>query len=370
MTVSTNHDRIGSDFATTDRRSGWAVNRVVDATVGWRGGVSQPCLFVVPALSWRRDPAAQHKRAYMGLLADAFGAQLYRFRDERTVAEEVLGFDPSLVITMNVPWYGRVSDALIRSLPDSIKLVTVHDDFRRQMHRRLASVIERSDAVIAPIHTPVLERCQFPEIEDKFWSLPYFIPSDVHEFEFNFDSTRKCLLTGRVNSKYPIRCRALRMVPKDLISYQPHPGYGQRTYELAVTGTDYIALLHEHLCAITCGSIYRYVVAKYFEIPYAGTLLIAEDLPDLGRLGFEAGRHFVAIDQATDLRELVSDICRNPDNYRPIRQAGQELVRRQHTEAVRRVEAKALADEVLQFLSLESRTTSDCKLPPTVLATE
>lgn len=309
-------------------------------------------LFVVPAASLRRDPAALHKYAYVRLIAEAFGAELFRFRDERTAAAEVLSFKPSLVITMNVPWYARVSDHLIRAIPQGTRLVTIHDDCRRQMHPQLANILDRSDAVIAPIREPVLRSDQFPSIAPRLWRLPYFIPDGLPEYAIDNVRNPQCLLPGRVSRNYPLRRRALRDVPSELLVRLSHPGYWRKSYDGATVGRAYFDQLHQYLGALTSGSVYGYVVAKYLEIPYAGTLLLAEDLPDLVEMGFEAGRHFVAIDQRTNLKQLLAHICENPEDYAEIRSCGQELVRARHTEAARRTAAQHMADEIVRRLGL------------------
>lgn len=316
-----------------------------------RNALSERVL-AVPAESLRRDPAGYHKRAYVRLIADAFGADLLRFRNEAGAIRDVLLLEPSLVLTFNIPWYDRYSDWLIRVLPESTRLVTIHDDCRRQMHPALAAVLDRSDAVIAPIREPVLRNEQFPGISRKFWRLPYFVPGDAPHYAVNSQAQRKCVVAGATGPKYRLRTKALRELPQSLIARLPHPGYWRASYREATVGAAYFEFLNNHVCGLTCGSTYGYVVMKYLEIPYCGALLIAEDLPDLAEMGYEAGTHFVPVDQETNLGRLVGEVCSCPTAFRRVRESGQKLVEQRHTEQARWRDARRMAAEILRTLGL------------------
>ena len=97
------------------------------------------------------------------------------------------------------------------------------------------------------------------------------------------------------------------------------------------------------------------VVAKYLEVPYTGTLLLAEDVPDLAEMGYRAGEHFLAITQDTDLHSLVEDILTHLDDFQAIRRAGQCLVMERHTEPARLAEANQMAQSIRAALGLAPR---------------
>lgn len=315
-------------------------------------------LFLVPANSMRRDPAAAHKRAYVRILAEAFGAELIRFQDERQMLRDLIALRPTVVLTFNLPWYDRYGDLLIQALPPEVRLVSIHDDCRRQMHRRLPVVLDRSDAVISPVREPVLRQGQFPAIADKLWRLPYCIPREMPRYQLAASPRLKCLLAGAAGRSYPLRQRVLNDVPRQFVTRLPHPGYWRPEYGTACVGRHYLDCLHQHLCAFTCGSVYGCVVAKYFEIPYSGALLIAEDLPELSDLGFTAGTHFVAVDHRSDLPGVIREVCLNPDQFESMRRAGQCLANARHTESARQHDARRVADEILTRLGQTPQNTA------------
>jgi hypothetical protein len=92
-------------------------------------------------------------------------------------------------------------------------------------------------------------------------------------------------------------------------------------------------LINRYRAAFTDGSIYRYTVAKHFEIPAAGALLLAEGAlaEPLRQLGFVAGEHYLAT-SGEDLEEQVRYILEEASDSEldPIRRRGQALVWERH----------------------------------------
>jgi hypothetical protein len=144
-------------------------------------------------------------------------------------------------------------------------------------------------------------------------------------------------LSGAITEDYPLRERlnALRESGcKEIIRHE-HPGY-HCEYDYAGDGRIGRALarqIWERRAAFTDGSIYRYAVAKHFEIPATGALLVADvALEDpLKELGFLPGVHYFPVSDA-DLEEGVRYLfCEehHPELDR-IRQNGQMLVLERH----------------------------------------
>jgi hypothetical protein len=140
-----------------------------------------------------------------------------------------------------------------------------------------------------------------------------------------------------------------------------HPGYpyerGFAAYNRSAdTGAGYAATLGRHVACITDGLTHSYAVAKLFEIPAAGCLLLAnaELTPVLAALGFADGVHFLSY--TADTLDAVVDAVLDPANAAAvdaIRGQGQALVWARHTvshraaamheAAVQRTAAAALA---------------------------
>src|SRR5260370_32940446 len=83
------------------------------------------------------------------------------------------------------------------------------------------------------------------------------------------------------------------------ISYHPHAGYHcQYDHEANENvGRGYAEKITRYRAAFTDSLIYGYVVAKYFEIPATGALLVADDAVSgpLKELGFKENRHYFPV---------------------------------------------------------------------------
>ena len=145
------------------------------------------------------------------------------------------------------------------------------------------------------------------------------------------------LLSGAISQHYPLRQKMLDLHEQhpDLIKHHPHPGYhcGHDYENGSFVGTSYASIIQSALAAFTDGSIFRYVLAKHFEITAAGSLLIAENAvsPLLAKLGFQENEHYVATN-GESLENCVRAVL-DPSNRTEmdaIRCAGRELTLSRH----------------------------------------
>jgi hypothetical protein len=154
---------------------------------------------------------------------------------------------------------------------------------------------------------------------------------------YNEDAENAVLLSGAVNHHYPLReqMKALYDRRAGAVSYHPHPGY-QCTFDYERderVGAGYARLINRHRAAFTDSPKYGYVVAKYFEIPATGALLLADAAArePLERLGFVEGAHYISI-SARDMEEKIAYVIDEKNHARidEIRRAGQKLVWERH----------------------------------------
>jgi len=170
----------------------------------------------------------------------------------------------------------------------------------------------------------------------------FFAPYEKYEsLGFNEEPINKCLLTGitpdvREGTKvYTTRLliKKLNSPDIDVIKY---PDYDEKhsEEELKELGfyinDSYIELLHSYLAGFATPSILKYTVAKYFEIPATGSLLLGVRTDDLDKLGFRPYKHYIPFTQDT-IKQTVSSIVNNPQKYREIRLSGMEFVRKYHS---------------------------------------
>lgn len=144
-------------------------------------------------------------------------------------------------------------------------------------------------------------------------------------------------LSGAITEDYPLRERlnALRESGcKEIIRHE-HPGY-HCEYNYAGdsrVGRAFARRIWERRAAFTDCSIYRYAVAKHFEIPATGALLVADIALEepLKELGFLPGVHYFPVSDAEFEERVRSLFCEehHPELDR-IRQNGQALVLARH----------------------------------------
>jgi hypothetical protein len=183
----------------------------------------------------------------------------------------------------------------------------------------------------------------FPDValaKEVIW-VPHAASPD-YLLPFNERPLNTVLLSGAVNFYYPLRqqLKAVHDRSPDRVVFHPHPGYrcdyDYRNNESV--GRGYARTLHGHRACFTDSVKYGYVVAKYFEIPSTGALLLADSSVrrPLAQLGFVEGVHYVPI-SSEDLEEKVEYVLDEANHAAldKVRRAGQALVRGRHQTADR-----------------------------------
>lgn len=155
---------------------------------------------------------------------------------------------------------------------------------------------------------------------------------------FNERPENAVLLSGAVSHHYKLRPRLWRLRESGAyaITYHPHPGY-RCDYDHDAderVGRGYARNINRHRTAFTDGPLYRYIVAKYFEIPAAGALLLAADegvSEAMRKLGFIDGVNYVAVGD-DDLEERLAYVLAESNRAAldGVRRAGQRLVWERH----------------------------------------
>ena len=139
---------------------------------------------------------------------------------------------------------------------------------------------------------------------------------------------------------YPCRWRAflLCQTRQDLIACLKHPGYGptmKTDSSFYYGGERYASYMRQYLFGLgTCQSV-QYAIAKLFEIPANGLVLVTTDdlVPVLASLNLHRNVHFLTINcSSTD--SLIDEIVRLrnilPENLYDLRQKSQEIIFQQH----------------------------------------
>lgn len=154
---------------------------------------------------------------------------------------------------------------------------------------------------------------------------------------FNDSAENSIFLSGAINEFYPMRERMLHLAQQHLYSivYHSHPGYHCRyDYNLDQNiGPAYAKKMNRYRAAYTDSGKYSYLLAKYFEVPATGALLLADDsvAPQLRQLGFEENVHYLPV-ASCNLEEQIRFVLNEKNHTRldEIRKNGQTLVWERH----------------------------------------
>lgn len=218
---------------------------------------------------------------------------------------------------------------------DCRKVFYAEDLHRGDVHHHRAMLI--CDTILAA-YAPVFSE-HYPQLATErpvVW-IPHAAGPDFF-LPFNEDPEPLVFLSGALSWHYPLRLQVKELADRGAapIVYHPHPGYhcGYDYERDANVGRGYAEKIHRHLAAFTDALIYRYTVAKFFEIPATGALLLGDRAVSdaLRSLGFEEDIHYLPVG-SEDVEEKIAWAL-NPVN-RPrvdeIRRRGQALVLERHT---------------------------------------
>lgn len=226
-------------------------------------------------------------------------------------------------------------DSVIRNAHRAKRICVMTDDLHGDRYP-MAQALAIADRVLSTYAPRIADF--FPSLHpSRVTWIPHAASGDFL-FDINESPRNVVFVSGAMSLKYPMRRLMLELANRrpDVAQIHEHPGY--RTdfdYETDTRiGRRYAAAMHDCLAAFTDALQYQYVVAKHFEIPATGALLIADRAiaSQLAELGFDDGVHYVSA-SADDLGEVV-DRVRDPQNREridAIRRRGHALVHQRHT---------------------------------------
>jgi hypothetical protein len=155
---------------------------------------------------------------------------------------------------------------------------------------------------------------------------------------YNEAAENSIFISGAVSHHYPLRQQMMKLFAQNSYSIKshPHPGYhaGYDYNSNSNIGRGYAEKINKYRVGFTDCLTFRYVVAKYFEIPATGALLLAEGAvkEPLKELGFIENVHYIPVSQE-DLEERVKYVLdeTNREELDQVRRRAQKLVWERHT---------------------------------------
>jgi hypothetical protein len=275
-------------------------------------------------------------------LADRHGWQRYETCHVTSDFLDLLrlrfGAIPNVVLFWeSYPQFVRHAAALAEA---GARLYVMTDDLHRPGRDGMREALRVADGILST-YAPRLGEF-FPEVDpSKVTWVPHAASPD---FLLPVAETPApvVFVSGAISNVYPLRqtMRDLALRRPELARLHGHPGYfcNFNYGSDRRIGRGYAEAIRACLAAFTDGLTYRYVVAKHFEIPATGALLIADRAcsPQLATLGFDDGVHYLAA-SAEDLEQIVERAL-DPSiraEIDAIRRRGHALVHARHTTAQR-----------------------------------
>ncbi|HWP96290.1 MAG TPA: glycosyltransferase [Syntrophomonadaceae bacterium] len=240
----------------------------------------------------------------------------------------------------------KITDLASLSIPYAVLLHDLHYEIEA---RTRALKEEKVQYIFS------LARDKFQQWYPEFWKcfrwLPHHINTNVFK-DYNLPKEINYLLMGAVNEKwYPLRVRILEtMKDKPGFVYHQHPNYRNFSNEEWATlfiGQNYAREINRSKIFITCGGVYDYPLAKYFEVLACKTLLLAPTSPDIEGLGFIPGIHFIPINK-DDFEEKAEYYLNHEKERLEIAQQGYDMVQARHSTTQRAIEFVNMIEEILQ----------------------
>jgi hypothetical protein len=226
-------------------------------------------------------------------------------------------------------------DSIIRHANDGARVCVMTDDLHGNRYP-MAQALAIADRVLSTYA---------PRIADFF---PTLHPSHVtwipHAASSDFllplvsEPRPVVFVSGAMSRMYPLRRVMGELAARrpELAQVHEHPGY-HCSYDHERdprVGRGYAQAMGSCLAAFTDGLRHHYLVAKFFEIPATGALLIADrDMaPQLARVGLDDGVHYLSA-SSDDLEAVVDRVLeeRNRAEIDAIRFRAHALVHQRHT---------------------------------------
>lgn len=277
---------------------------------------------------------AQQSRAVF--LTETFDFEAFNW-DVTKIADHLMGGAPDWVFLnyvqayshklkgfgqLDSPVFGFVGDHY-NFLDDSPQALTKQAFFR---------ALPLAGLVTAYPHTNTLVANALQQPDLPFIHLPWAIDPKVF---FDLGKRRRydiACMGALTEGKYPLRRQVrawlenqgeLRLFGKKRVKGRTGSDHDGEAFNLA---------LNQVRSAFTCASSMRYLLMKFFEIPASGALLFAERIPDLDKLGFIAGEHYVAVN-SDDFSERMQFYLKGAGmaDAERIRRAGYAFVHTHHT---------------------------------------
>jgi spore maturation protein CgeB len=237
----------------------------------------------------------------------------------------------NIIVTIEPSSYMSPELDYENSREQEILLITGHPHPKGESFERYISKND-IDYILSRYYDPM--KMHFPDIpEEKIVHYPWAVPKEhiIDRDEISMKNQEKIAIFGK-KSDHPMYEARNRLRGSQFVS-NVRSIKSSKNDSKPLTDEEYYRWIREFDAAIAAGSFqpeYQYTLAKYFEIPAAGSLLFAQYCSDLGRLGFDE-KNCVIFEDFDDFEGKADTYLENPGEYMERRKRGVELIRDRHT---------------------------------------
>lgn len=255
-------------------------------------------------------------------------------------------------------------NAVNEEVKNRCQIISFWDDlhyFNEASRRNRHRLFETATALLLTYPEHFFFYDEYSCYREKVFSFPWFSAFETKLADDAwYNRPGKLLLSGRISDSYPLRKSLASLVSQDAIlapqvEILRHPGYNERQKQLgAILDIDYynyLSLFKGSVATSGESAVFPidYVVAKYYEIPAAGDLLVCQPIPYLQERGFVNGKNCIYLDLTQPIEHL-RDICNNIESYYSIAKSGQILIRQKHSIAQRLVDLASIIHKLNEIV--------------------
>jgi len=278
------------------------------------------------------------------VLFDRIG-KLCNFPLVYTDAPNLTGLDVALVFAVGYHNRPKMPPGLLDA---KAKIISFYGDLpcygNKECERNKRLMFEKSDVIIGGFYETFVK--WYPQYVHKYELFSgCFHPYERYaRLKMNLKPKIKCLLSGSSGWPYPFREYIKRLYRQDVEGISKLIDIRNKSF---AHFKEYPALLNNYFCAIATSGMHSCMVSKYFEIPAAGSLLLAERKEELAMLGFKPYIHYIPITRE-DVVEQIKKVLSHPGDYTRIRKDAMKFVRENHSDINRAQQFKIIVERLMK----------------------
>ncbi|WP_147819500.1 glycosyltransferase [Salidesulfovibrio onnuriiensis] len=193
----------------------------------------------------------------------------------------------------------------------------------------------------------------FPAIADRLFIWPWHADVTTYQ-DWGIEKHVILTLTGACSPPYPWREKLYPLLTGRYPTLRSiHGGYLRSQALTMKWGKEYSKMLNASLFSACCGTAWKLLVKKHFEISASGCCLVADDTPILAAAGFKDMTNCVLGDER-DIPGKMDELLADPDRLANVTRAGVNLIHERHLPEHR--------PQIFQWLDLTQRHGSGVKM--------